>query len=75
MGTNLTALLHGKTVDTVTANGKAMRITMTDGTEVDLVWMNEEGRGLEGRPHILAHGRRIRAVGVNELFNLTRGKH
>ncbi|MEY5101240.1 MAG: hypothetical protein RJA36_3959 [Pseudomonadota bacterium] len=61
--------VRGKTVADVLTNGHELRIACTDGSEVSVVWLDDNGAPLKGKPAIVQHGARLLARGVDELIH------
>lgn len=69
---DLTRLLRGKVLEHVTTNGHVLRVTATDPrtgakTEIDLMWVDGEGRPIKGKPVALNTGYRLLAAGTQDL--------
>lgn len=67
---DITARLRGKRIAAVMTNGNTLRITADDGTEIDVVWADDNGRPLKGKPVIVNHGLRLVARGLQDLIHL-----
>lgn len=74
---DLTLRLRGKVVRDVQTNGHALRISTDDGAELEVVWLDDNGRPIKGRPAIIRHGVRLAATGVHDIVHyptlLTKG--
>lgn len=64
---DITQRLRGKRVAAVTTNGHRVRITMDDNSEMDIVWVDDNGRPLKGRPMIGNFGVRLHAAGIKDI--------
>jgi len=61
--------LYGKRVAAVLANGHVLQIRTEDGAEVDIVWLDDNGRPLKGKPALVKHGIRLDARGAQEAVH------
>jgi hypothetical protein len=61
--------LRGKTVADVLSNGRELRIVCHDGTELSVVWLDDQGTPLQGKPAIVQHGVRLHARGTQDLIH------
>lgn len=64
---DITARLRGKRIAAVTTNGSLIRMTMEDGSEMDIAWVDDNGRPLKGRPMIGNYGVRLQAAGIKDI--------
>ena len=64
---DITARLRGKKVAAVLTNGHILQIRTEDGAEIDIVWLNDNGQPIKGKPAVRQHGLRLQARGVQEL--------
>jgi hypothetical protein len=69
--TDLNRQLKGREVAQVLCNGSVLMIRTTDGLEVPIVWVNDNGELLTGRPVLGRLGRRIICRGMRELIPST----
>lgn len=67
---DLTRRLRGKTVAAVLTNGSTLQIRTDDGAEIDIAWVDDNGRPLKGRPVCTNHGVRLIVKGLQELLAL-----
>lgn len=67
---DITARLRGKVISSLTYRGNVLRITATDNTEMDIVWLDDNGVPLNGTPAVRAHGVRLHAAGLRDLTHL-----
>jgi len=58
----------GKVVAEVSTNGEVLRITSNDGSEIGIVWVDDNGNVLKGKPLIVKHGIRLRAEGMRDII-------
>lgn len=58
---DLTRQLAGKAVAAVWTNGHILSIRMHDGAEINVAWVDDNGKPLKGRPLIETRGWRMRA--------------
>ena len=56
---DITPRLRGKTIAAVTTNGSMLRITCADGSEMDVIWVDDNARPLRGRPMVGNFGVRL----------------
>lgn len=56
----LTALLAGRRIDSITRNGASIVLTFTDGYEVQIGWADEQMRPVQGQPVIVRAGKPVR---------------
>lgn len=65
---DITLRLRGKRIASVTTNGAKIRITCEDGSEMDILWVNDNGLPVKGKPMIGNFGVRLAAEGVKDLI-------
>jgi hypothetical protein len=66
----LTQRIAGKRVAAVLTNGHILQLRMHDGSEIDIAWVDGDGRPLRGKPVLLSTGVRLVAAGIRDLFHL-----
>lgn len=66
---DLTQRLRGKRISAVYTNGHILRIHAEDGSEIDVVWLDDNGVPIKGKPAVLQHGPRLVARGMQELVH------
>lgn len=66
---DITRRLRGKTVAGVMTNGNALRITTSDGADVDIVWLDDNGVPINGKPAVRVHGPRLVMKGMQDLVH------
>lgn len=66
---DITRRLRGKTVADVLCNGHILQIRTSDGAEINIAWLDDNGRPLKGKPAVAQHGVRLIARGVQELVH------
>lgn len=66
----LTQRIAGKQVAAVLTNGHVLQLRMRDGSEVDIAWVDGDGRPLKGKPVLLGSGVRLIAAGIRDLIHL-----
>lgn len=66
----LTLRVAGKRVAAVLTNGHVLQLRMHDGSEIDIAWVDGEGRPLKGKPVLLSGGVRLLARGIRDLMHL-----
>lgn len=64
---DITRLLRGKRIAQVTTNGSLIRLTMEDNSEMDIAWVDDNGRPIKGRPMIGNFGVRLHAAGIKDI--------
>lgn len=67
---DITARLRGKTIASITYRGSVLRITTTDNSEIDIVWLDDNGVPINGMPAVRQHGVRLHAHGLRDLTHL-----
>lgn len=67
MSGDITRLLRGKRIAAVTTNGSLIRVTCEDMTEIDIAWVDDDGRQIKGRPMIGNFGVRLHAQGIRDI--------
>lgn len=50
-------------------NGHVLAIRTEDGAEIRVVWVDDNGNVLKGKPLVQGHGLRLRADGMNEVID------
>lgn len=50
----------GKVLAEISTNGEVLRITCSDGTDVGVVWVDDGGNILKGKPLLVQHGIRLK---------------
>jgi hypothetical protein len=66
---DITRRLRGKQVAEVTTNGNVLRITTKDGDDIDIVWLDDNGAPIKGKPAARKHGPRIICRGMADLIH------
>lgn len=64
---DITHRLRGKTVAEVLTNGHLLQIRTTDGAELTLTWLDDDGKPLKGKPAVAQSGVRLLARGAQDL--------
>jgi hypothetical protein len=70
---DLTIRMTGKTVQAVYANGYVLSIRCADGSEINVVWVRDNGEIVKGQPMLLNSGARLVSRDINELFKTPEG--
>jgi len=65
---SLTMRLGGKKLREALTNGHTLVLVLDDGSEVSVVWVNDNGETIKGKPLLLKTGVRMRAHGLQELL-------
>lgn len=66
---NINTRLAGKVVAEVLTNGRVLKIRTTTGEEIDIVWLDDNGLPLKGKPAVQKHGVRLLAGGMQDLIH------
>lgn len=66
---DITARIRGKRIAHVTTNGHILRLTTEDGVDLEVVWLDDGGRPLKGKPAVISHGPRLVARGMQDLIH------
>lgn len=66
---NINGRLAGKVVAEVLTNGHVLKIRTTTGEEVDIVWLDDNGLPIKGKPAVQQHGVRLLAAGMKDLVH------
>lgn len=66
---DLTRRLRGKTIAAVLTNGHVLQIRTEDGAEINLVWLDDNGVPMMGKPTVAQHGVRLIARGLQDLIH------
>lgn len=67
---DLTRRIAGRRVAAVLTNGHVLQLRMHDGSEIDIAWVDGEGRPIRGKPVMLGTGVRLVAAGTSDLIHL-----
>lgn len=70
MSIDITSRIVGKRVAAVLSNGHVLQIRTACGAEMSLVWLDDNGRPLKGRPVIAESGVRLQARGIRDLIHM-----
>ena len=62
--------LRGKVIADVLTNGHVLQIRTTDGAELNVAWVDDNGDPIKGKPTVAQHGVRLQARGVQDLIHL-----
>lgn len=65
---DITHRLRGKTVASVLTNGHVLQIRTTCGAEINVAWLDGEGRPIKGKPCASQSGVRLLARGLQDLM-------
>ena len=65
---DITARLRGKKIAAITTNGRMLRITCDDNSEMDVMWVDDNARPVRGRPLIGNFGVRLVAEGIRDIM-------
>lgn len=66
---DLTKRLRGHEVCAVMTNGHVLSIRLEDGSEVNVAWVDDNGRAIKGRPVVQSRGLRLRAEGIRDIIH------
>lgn len=67
---DITRALRGKTIAAVMTNGIVLQIRTSDGAELNIAWVDDNGQPLKGKPTAARHGYRLIARGIQDLIAL-----
>lgn len=62
--------IAGKTVAAVLTNGHILQIRCHDGSEINIVWLDDNGVPMKGKPVAAQCGVRIVAAGLSDIAHL-----
>ena len=65
----LTQRLLNKRVAAVLSNGNVLQIRCTDGSEIDVAWLDDHGLPIKGKPALYTAGARLIAHGMRDIIN------
>ncbi len=74
LGGSITAALRGKLVRYCASNGHILVITLNDGSELRVAWVDDNGDPIKGRPVVEGSGVRMKAERMQDLIHLPTGK-
>lgn len=66
---NITLRLGGKKLREAITNGHQLVLVMDDGSEAVVVWVDDNGNVIKGKPLLFSAGVRMRARGLQELLS------
>lgn len=66
---DLTRRMRGKQIAVIMTNGHVLSMRLEDGSEVNITWVDDNGRAIKGKPHIETVGLRLRAEGMREIIH------
>ncbi len=61
----LTTILSGKQIECIYHNGQVLLVRCTNGFEVKIAWLDDDGKPVDGSPHIVGQGIHIHANCAN----------
>lgn len=70
MSADITSRIVGKRVAAVLSNGHVLQIRTDCGAELDIVWLDDNGLPLKGKPVLASSGVRLQARGVRDLIHM-----
>lgn len=65
---DITVRLRGKRIASITTNGTLLRLTMEDNSEMDIAWVDDNGRPIKGRPMVKDFGVRLHGHGIKDIL-------
>lgn len=65
---DLTRQMQGKEVAHVATNGRTLHIRMTDGAEIVVGWVDDNGVPIAGKPVVERRGFRLNARGLRDII-------
>lgn len=60
--------LAGKRIQAVMTNGHVLMLVMEDGAELQVAWLDGDGKPIKGKPAIVKQGLRLVAAGMQDLI-------
>ncbi len=66
---DLTHRMRGKQIAAVMTNGHTLSIRLEDGSELNVQWVDDNGKALKGLPVIQALGLRLKCAGFRDLMS------
>jgi hypothetical protein len=66
---DITRQLHGRQVECVLTNGHMLCIRCTDGRELQVQWIDDNGNPMKGKPVLRMAGVHIIARGAQEILH------
>lgn len=66
---SITLRLAGKRLREALTNGIELVLVMNDGSEAHIMWVDDNGTPIKGRPLLWNTGVRMKAHGMQELIN------
>lgn len=66
---SITLRLAGKKLREALTNGIELVLVMDDGSEAHVMWVDDNGAPIKGKPILWNTGVRMKARGVQELIN------
>ena len=70
MSADITTRIVGKRIAAVLSNGHVLQLRTACGAELDIVWLDDNGLPVKGRPVIASSGVRPQARGFRDLIHL-----
>lgn len=70
----LTQRLLGKRVAAVLSNGHTLQVRTDCGAEIDIVWVDDNGTPIKGKPVLAGSGVRLQARGIRDLIHFPQAK-
>jgi hypothetical protein len=65
---DITRLLRGKTFAAAMTNGHVLRLQCSDGAEIDICWVDDNGHPIKGKPVMTHVGVRLDCRGIHDLI-------
>lgn len=66
---DLTQRLRGHQVAAVMTNGHVLSIRTESGAEINVVWVDDNGEPIKGRPVVQSRGVRMKVEGFQEIVS------
>lgn len=67
---SLTVRLHGRKIDSCWSNGYLLSIRCSNGEEINVKWVDSNGKAIKGTPVIETSGARLKAERISDLIQL-----
>jgi hypothetical protein len=65
---SLTAELCGQRIAAVMSNGNTLALQFHDGSELQVAWVDDNGKPIKGKPVMRSKGFYLRAEGLQDLI-------
>lgn len=65
---DLTHRLRGHQIAAVMTNGHVLSVRLENGAEVNIAWVDDNGKAIKGRPVVQSRGMRLKAEGIRDII-------